>query len=298
MRISNLALLLLCLVVVQTACAPSGNSDNEQKSDAKQVVTGFGDVNEQLKQVYYRFPTPDEMFSYVQTNELTFDPTITYKLRPSQNIIESKNQKLLLGIYLADLAYITLFERYKESMDYLRQIHALSDKIRISGAFDQPFIDRLEDNLKNADSLRIISGEALDRLINYLSANQMEETFSLISIGAFTEVLYISTNLVDSYTENDPTINRIAEQKYVLRNLYEYVTSYRSDKDVYEAIEQIEGIIEIFNSLEVVEHKTTVSKNKDGKVVLEGGSKVNLTEEQYKVLKQETQKVRNSIISE
>jgi len=297
MRKHPVFIIAVLFVVSFAACVNNPNTNNQnQEEDA--TVTGFDQVNDQLKRVYYRFPSPDEMFHYVKKESLSFDADLVIPVNQSRKFIDSKTQKIGLGMYVADLAYITLFERYKESMDYLRVIHTLSENVRISGAFDNQFVERIESNIKNIDSLKTMSNEALDKLIDYLVSNDMEETFALIAMGGFVEVVYISVNLVEDYSPENTTIQRIAEQKYVLRNLMEYVNNYTNNKSVLETKQSLAPIVSFYEELQPVENKKTeVSVEDDGNLVLQGGSSLTLSAEQFNELSALVTDLRNELLA-
>ncbi|NBC82094.1 MAG: hypothetical protein GVY19_01815 [Bacteroidetes bacterium] len=298
MKIRNLLSYTIIIFVggLLAGCV-SGPADNKSGNGDETTVNAFDQVNDQLKEVYYRFPSPDEMFSYVRQQSLEFDPTLLIPVKQSRKFIDSKSQKVGLGMYVSDLAYITLFERYKESMDYMRVIHSLSEEVRIAGAFDQQFAERIEANIRNMDSLKVISNDALDKLVSYLVSNNMEETFALISMGGFVEVVYISTQLVDKYEPDDETIQRIAEQKFVLKNLLEYVNIYKNDAAVKETMNTIQPIVDFYNNLEKKEQsETKVQKQDDGKLIFSGGSDLYLTEDQFNELKTTAANIRKAML--
>jgi hypothetical protein len=276
---------------------------NEQTSKESNETEGqtieFGELKQEIKEVYYRFPSPDEMFSYVDSTGIRFDKSLLSSYKNIDNYIGTKDQALNMGVYIADLAYISLFQRYKESMDYLQTIYILSDKLRISAAFNNEFIHRIENNIKNSDSLDAISDAAMNRIINHLSRNEQEDVFALISIGGFIEFLNISILLSGEYSSDNIMVRKIADQKIVYENIMKFAQPYAADNNnVKRTLEVINPLTEFFNELKSETRKTTVSKSDEGKLVFGGGKKILLIKKnEFDQLKNIIITIRSKIIS-
>ncbi|MBN2350522.1 MAG: hypothetical protein JXJ22_16920 [Bacteroidales bacterium] len=275
------------------SCRRDGSQQTAR--DPKDIELGFENVEKELNEIYYRFPSPDEMLSFIDSSGLQFDNKLMLPISHIDNFLDSRSQAVNLGIYVADLAYITLFSRYKESMDYFQAIYYLSDNLRISAAFEPSFLDRVEKNLKSVDSLKALSNEAFSEISNFLIRNDNEKTFAYISIGGFTESLYLAINLVDDYEANQVTIQRITDQKLVLENIIRYAGNFSDDPKVEELIITISPITNLYRSLHVEKAETSVRRDADGKLILSGGKNLLLTKAQFNELKAVVNDVRNKI---
>jgi hypothetical protein len=276
-------------------CKPDRSSG--KKSDLyEEDTTGLAQMESRIKKVYYRFPSPDEMFAIIDSTGLQFDNTIILPVKKADQYLDSKSQSLILGVYVADLAYITLFERYKESIDYLQVIYSLSDKIRISSAFDKNLTDRIEKNIRNMDSLSVISDQALTDLTYYLVRNNKENTFTIISLGGFVEFLYLSLNLAGDYNEDNLTIQHIIDQKAAFDNIMKYSYEYSGDPNVSGVLEIVGPLYEFFKNITVKKTRTTVTEDEDGRIVIEGGDRLEISKTEFNKLKQIVMETREKMI--
>ncbi len=291
MMIKNIILGVFVLLFV-FGCR--NNSSEKKEKNIKDEIYGF-DQMEEMKNVYYRFPSPDEMLNFIDKKELQFDDVILLPTENTKGYIDSKSQALNLGIYIADLAYITLFQRQKEALTYFTVVYSLSDKLRIASAYDPHMLKRFEDNIKNIDSLKVLTDEAMTYLTDYLVENEKEKTFALISIGGFVESMYLAFHLADGFNEDNIIIQRISDQKLVLENLIHYSLDYSDDKNVSDALKLLYPIRTVFNEFLTVTQETIVEKTEDGKLIIKGGEKIIITEEQFNKLKEITFKTRKSI---
>ena len=127
--------------------------------------------------------------------------------------MDTYSQTINMGVYISDLAYITLFDQQEESLDYFEAIHYLSEAIRISSAFEDPLLNRISENIDNVDSLVVIAGEAYQDIVDYLVDNEMENKLSLLSVSAFVESLYVTLSYIDKYEADNEIIKKLVDQK-------------------------------------------------------------------------------------
>jgi hypothetical protein len=294
-KISQKCLLLLILGLV-FAC----NSHNEQKKSNvsnDSIKTSVKD-NAYLKSVYYRFPTPDEIFGFINNEKLKFDQTYLNPAENAEKYLDSKTQTIGLGIYVSDLAYVTLFEAYNKSAEYYRLIHLLSEKIRITSAYDLEVAKRIDKNLMNLDSLKSISVDSYSSMVEYLIVNSREKTLALIAAGSYIECFYIAFNLAGNYSQSNPMILKIVDLKYAFDNLYSYLQIYSNDESVKSVAKQLSNLNLLFGKMkETSIGKTTVKQDKDGNLVLGGGTKLNIDNILYIQLKKEVFKLRKEMIN-
>jgi hypothetical protein len=286
--------IILGVLIFLFLAACKNRSTDKEVSLTKDDITGF-DQMEEVKDIYYRFPSPDEMLNFISRQELEFDDRILLPVENARGYIDSRSQALNLGVYSADLAYITLFQRQKEALTYFTIVYGLSDKLRISSAFDPELLKRFEDNLNNMDSLELLADEAMTDITNYLVENDKEKTFAVISIGGFIESMYLAFHLTGEFDEDNVIVQRISDQKFVLENLLNYSLEYSGDQNVAEAIKLLHPIRSVFNELTVHSEETDVQKTEDGKLIIKGGEKITISEEQFYRLRDITFKTRKIV---
>jgi hypothetical protein len=289
----NLKFLFGILLFIGIAGCKTSPKAPEPSTEGEKSL-GF-DQLEEMKSIYYRFPSPDEMLSIIDKEKIKFSDRLVLPVDNSKSFLDSRSQALNLGVYIADLAYISLFQRQKETLTYFQVVYGLSDKLRISSAFDVKLMQRFEENLKFPDSLKALTNEAMTNVTNYLVQNDKEKTFAIISIGGYVESLYLAFNIVGNYDENNQIIQRISDQKLVLENLINYALIYASDNNVAESIKLLHPIRSCYNELNATQEDTKVSRGKDGKLIISGGQKITISEEQYNKLRDVTFATRKNI---
>jgi len=284
-------LLGVFLLFLLFACKNRNITDNQTFDDQQ-----AGDQIEEYDNIFYRFPSPDEMLNIIDRESIDFDDALPLNSEYANRYLDSRSQALNLGVYSADLAYITLMKRQKEVLSYFQVVYGLSEKLRISSAFEPTLMKRFENNIGNFDTLKILTDEAIVDINNYLSRNDKERIFVMISIGGFIESLYLAFNLVGDYSEgNSIIIQRISDQKLVLENLLGFAADYADDSNVSACIELINPVRAVYNELLVKQEETTVTKDVNGKLIIGGGEKIKITPDQFNKLREAIFDVRKSI---
>jgi hypothetical protein len=107
-------------------------------------------------------------------------------------------------------------------------------------------MDRIENNEGDSDSLFAISNETYYDSYLYLEENGKGVELSLIMASGYIESLYIICNLVDEFNAEDPIVEKIGDQKLVLENLMEFISTYADDQAVQDMINDLVSLQEVF----------------------------------------------------
>ncbi len=291
--------LIFFLIIVLINCCKTDKS-NEQESTGFSNQLDFPDSIEhrQLKNIYYQFPSAKEMFNFIRQEEsLDFKPHLVNPVSNYPQYVDTKSKMLNLGVYLSDLSYLTLYREINKASEYMETIHNLYRDLRIDVPFTDQFIRRVKNNLNNEDSLIYLSESYSDEFYRYMLSNNKEHVLATVSAGSYIEGLYIAVNFIDEYKENSPAIQKIADQKYTFENLYNNLNEYKSDPNVYFAMQYIKKILSAFNQMESKKEPVKTSRDKDNKLLIEGGDKLHMTENQFNELKKLINQFRNEIIT-
>lgn len=297
-RLFKLSQKCLLLIFIGLIAACNGKNEPKKSNTSNDTIKTSVKDNAYLGSVYYRFPTPDEIFGFINNEKLKFDQTYLNPAENAEKYLDSKTQTIGLGIYVSDLAYVTLFEAYNKSAEYYRLIHSLSEKIRITSAYDLEVAKRIDKNLMNLDSLKSISVDSYSSMVEYLIVNSREKTLALIAAGSYIECFYIAFNLAGNYSKSNPMILKIVDLKYAFDNLYSYLQIYSDDESVKSVAIQFSNMNALFAKMkETSIGKTTVKQEANGNLVLGGGTKLNIDSNLYVQLKQEVFKLRKEMIN-
>lgn len=303
-RNSFLSVLIVSIIIglLNFSCKSDGEKDTTDDIDAQAISDSLLAISDSLlvideDMVFYSFPSSQEMFSYIKKDaELVFRTDL---VNPTENLskyIDTKSKTLALGIYLADLSYMTLFNKTSSTYEYIDVITQLSNDLRINLPFKEDFLNRIKNNLNNEDSIVFISDQYSTEIVDYLLQNNKDKTLANIISASYIEGLYIAFNLVN-YSDDNPVIRRIIEQKYSFTNLIKFANKYHYDSNTKSTINLLNNIYEIFEKFsEIEESESTLERVNDNKMVLKGGKKLIISEQEFNELKLIITDVRNKIV--
>jgi hypothetical protein len=250
----------------------------------------------QQGEIYYRFPSAKEMLNYIHTDKILFRTDLTNNPEHTRLYNDSKSQMLNLGVYLADLSYLILFDKANQTHDYFDASFKLATELRLSIPEQDEILQRLSDNMHNSDSLINISNEYQSDIIDYLINTGKEKTLAVISAGSYIEGLYIATRLLNQQSDNENAIQKIAEQKYAFKNLSSFIQQYSQDINASYSLDCLAPINDFMNNLPIIQDSTKVTRTGNNQLTFEGGEKVTINEEQFKELEKIVSDIRNKIV--
>jgi hypothetical protein len=202
-----------------------------------------------------------------------------------------------LGVYGADLGYVTLYEQTQDAISFLTAIKSIGDDLGVSSAFDMELVERFEKNIGNQDSILAMVSDAYKASDRYLKNSQQNDVGGLILAGGWIESLYFATNAA-KMTNNKEIIKRIGEQKTTVSNLIKLLTPYYSKSDYTALVDSLIELDELFSKIEIVYTyvKPTVdAKNKT--TTINSTTDVSITPEQLAAITEKVNKIRAELIN-
>ena len=295
MKKRNLYIGILAIATSSILASCGGSDEGEMNN----VIVDTTDTDENVNQleIEYSVPTPNELFEIIKLEGGEEKVGLVNPLANREKYVESKEKAQAFGVYSADLAYMSCFGIGTEFLRYMKTIEEMGEELGISGAFDEDLMDRIENNEGDTDSLFSISNDTYYDSYLFLEENDKGVELSLIMASGFIESLYIICNLADSYTEDDPIIEKIGDQKLVLENLMDFIATYSDDQSVQEMTNDLLSLQEVFEASMDFEESGTNVANTDGKLVLSGGGSFTMNEQALNDITAKATELRENIIN-
>jgi hypothetical protein len=279
--------------LVLSSCGGDDNKD-EIDNGIDSTKTENVDANNPVSETFFQVPSPGEMLTFIKMVGGKNNKNTTFLNPPEnqKNYTDAKSKALNFGIYSCDLSYCSIFEIGAEALKYFKSVKTMGDQIGVSSAIKPETMKRLEGNVGNSDSLAVITDDVYFSSFETLENGQQGTTLALVVAGGWIESLYIATNLA-KYEPNSPVIERLADQKYTLENLIEFLKKHEADANVAGVKADFEGLLAEFNKIEQKD-VTVNSKDEKGKKMLGGGKQLVVSEALYKAITDKIKSIRNS----
>jgi hypothetical protein len=251
---------------------------------------------EQITETFFQVPSPGEMLTFIKMVGGKNNKNVSFLNSPDnqKNYTDNKSKAINFGIYSCDLSYCSIFEIGSEALKYFKTVKQMGDQIGVSSAIQPEVLKRLEGNLGNPDSLSVITDDIYFSSFETLENSKQGPTLSLVVSGGWIESLYIATSLA-KYEAKSPIVERLADQKYTLDNLMEFLKKYESDASVASVLAQFTELQAEFNKIgekDLVEAAS--AETKKTKNIIGGGKELAITADQYKAIVEKIKAIRNS----
>lgn len=277
-----------------TACKDDSKSDEDKEDlvETNDTVGGVVNVGGEL----FSVPSPVQTALLVQKSGVNYDKSVLAASNKVNTFSTDFARALNLGIYGADLGYVSLYNQTQDALSYLASIKQLCDKLGISAAFDAPTMNRIKSNITNKDSMMVLVGIAYRASDAYLKNNQRREVSSLILAGGWIEGMHFSLAAYKTKPSNELRV-RIAEQKQGLTSLVR-VLSQNSSKEASELATQLADLAKVYEGIEMkytfVEPTTDTVKKI---TYINSTTEVSVTDEQLASIGEKIREIRNKIVN-
>jgi flagellar basal body rod protein FlgC len=244
----------------------------------------------------FSVPSPMQTALLIQKSGVAYDKSILNAGNKNGQYASDYSRSLNLGIYGADLGYVSMYNQTQDAIGYLGAVKNLADKIGVSSAFDQTTMKRISDNISNKDSMLVLVGLAYRASDAYLKTNKRTEISSLILTGGWIESMNFSI-LAYNKKPTDEIKYRIAEQKQALLSIIELVKSHNLP-DAAELSKQLDELAVIYQSITAkynfVEPTTDEAKKT---TYINSTTEITITKEQIEQISAKITAIRDAIIN-
>jgi hypothetical protein len=207
---------LIAVAVVALFAACGGDKEKaDGKEDLVEVPDTIKTTVVNVGGELFSVPSPIQTALLIQKSGVTYDKTILHTASKVNTYSTDYLRALNLGIYGADLGYVSLYNQTQDAIGYLGALKQLADKLGVSAAFDAGTMKRIEGNITNKDSMLVLVGIAYRSSDAFLKNNQRNDVSSLILAGGWLESMHFSVAAYKQKGTNELKW-RIAEQKQAL----------------------------------------------------------------------------------
>jgi hypothetical protein len=182
---------------------------------------------------FFTIPSPVQTAFLIKEEGSAFNSELLNKAENGDTYTTSFKKALNMGIYGADMGYITLYENTDLSLKYLKAVRKIAGELDLAGAFNDKLAERFSSNMENQDSMLVFVNEAYKNADDYLKNNDKSNIAALVVVGGWVEAVYFASQSAVE-TKNQKLINRVAEQKQALTNLIAMLKSLEGYTEVEE----------------------------------------------------------------
>jgi hypothetical protein len=248
-----------CGTETETSKDAAGEDNETQKDSINNPDESIFMIGGQI----FSIPSPVQTAFLIKEVGVAFNNDYVNPPDNAMNYSSNFSKALNLGVYGADLGYLTIYEQTDGALRYLKSVRGLSKELGLDGAFDEKLADRFSSNIGNQDSMLVFVSDAYRNSDNYLKENDKNDVAALVLAGGWIESIYIAADAAIS-SNNPLLIERLGDQKKPLASLIAMLGQYNTDTDYEDLINELEDLYGIFDEIkytyEYIPSSTDASK--------------------------------------
>lgn len=242
----------------------------------------------------FSIPSPIQTAYLIKRSGASFDEQLLNDPSRAPKYTKKFEKAVNLGIYGADLGYVTIYDNTQNAFNYLNAVQTLARDIGLGSAFDKSLIKRFKKNMGKKDSMLTLVSDAYRSADNYLKKNDRTDVAGMVLAGGWIEALYFATDVAKK--GHDKVKQRVAMQRTSLNNLIQLLSRKRGNEEINDLVEDLEDLYNVFENVKIsYKHQEPVTKPKEKTTVLKSKTEVKISDAQLDSIHRQIKDIRNQI---
>jgi hypothetical protein len=130
---SGIFLFLIICFICCTSCKDRVSNKQQKQVEKEQVEV----IESQIEENVYPLPSSAEVIKKLTELEVGYQIGITNPVENTKKYFSSTTRAINLGVYGADLSYVTLYNIQQEVINFLNAIRSLSNELNMSKIYNE-----------------------------------------------------------------------------------------------------------------------------------------------------------------
>ncbi len=297
LQLKNIVLGLFILLVLSSCCEDNNAKYNNSDTSSIALISD-NSKSTTINNKLFGIPSPFLTANIGKKLKAKFHIEFLNPVEKHKTYFTSFKQAINLGIYGADLSYLTIYNYISNVESYIVTMKLLSEELGVGKNVDKKTLELIEANANNRDSLMYLIAKMFRNSDAFLFNNDRKDIGVIILSGGWIESLYLITQTLQ-YEKNQEIIDFVGEQKQPLNNLIELLNPYyqKVSTEYDKLIEELTELARIFDQVEF-EYKYEKSTFDTIKkiTIINNVRKCIITEEQLKQITKKIASMRNAYV--
>ncbi len=216
----------------------------EQINLPNQLGLDSGDVK------MFTMPTPLQIATALKIMNVDYNGSLLLE-HGNIGVSSDIDLSLLLGMYLTDIGYSTVYNNRQQSIDFAKDIQFIMQELPIALYVNDGFKKRFNDNINNQDSLCKIILDGYNEANQYISETENEALGLLILTGAYIEGLHLATSSNISNIWLEEHNNIFIQQKLFLDNFLVLLDGYTLNSKIAAVVNKLTKLKIVFDEISI-----------------------------------------------
>ena len=246
---------LLSLSII-TSCKHQEEKQPEALQDNQVIIKDSANLSTVMNLDYMitNIPKPNVVSKELAKEGIPVNKSLLNSPDKASNYSTTFQQAVNMGIYGADLGYLTSYNQMQDVMQYFTQVAKLANGLGLTSVFDQKLAGMIGNAVNNnKDTLNTLIETAFQRSQEELYSNKRATVGTLVFAGGWIEGLYIATSLVNSEknAKNEKLYSEIWNNVFAIRYLEQALSDYqKTNADCANMLKMLQPVSNIANNLD------------------------------------------------
>lgn len=206
-------------------------------------------LEKEIEKNVYPLPTSAEVIKMLTDLQVGYIYGITNPIENSKKYFQSTKRAINLGVFGADLSYVTLYNMQQEVINYLDVIRSLSNELNMSRIYNEELYEKMKLNFDNRDELVKILTSSFNDTYAYLTENDQQPLALLVVGGAWVEGMYLTTHVSEAAYQNANFAGVLLEQKKSFYLFLDICEPFANDPGVSDFVKMLDPIKSVYEKL-------------------------------------------------
>ena len=243
----------ISILVIIVAAVFSSCKGKTKSADQDQVVSDSLNktlLATEVGEVLYPLPTPFEMTKMLNDIGATYSTKNLNSTSKVEKYFKESQKAVNLGIYGADLAYVSTYQQQQDIQVYLNAIKKLADQLGITYDYSKLLSDEYKAKFNNKDSLTNIVTNTIYDTYYYLDQKSNPDLAVTMVTGMWVELMYIGTNISQDSYNYTGLVNIISKQKASYEKVMELLSGRNANADIKSLETKLQALKPAFDKVE------------------------------------------------
>lgn len=217
--------------------------DEEITTDTLSTATRLS-----LQGINVNIPSPMKVTGEISGAGISFNKSLINPTSKSTSYLTNYQKSLNLGVYGADLAYVTGYKQMQDALGYIGTVKKLAEDVGVSSAYNEAAIKKIVDNMSKEDSVdqtaKLIDN-VYEKAERNIRSQQRIEVAGIVVAGGWVEGLYLSTQALGTTardSKNEALYARIWDHAFSFRYVSELLLENQKNPDFAKLIEELKDV--------------------------------------------------------
>lgn len=228
-----------------TSCKDSAARKQQRKFEKEQVKT----IEEKIEANVYPLPTSASVIKMLTELEVGYIIGIANPVENTKKYFSSTTRAINLGVYGADLSYVTLYNMQQEVINFMDAIRTLANELNMSKIYNEELYSNIKNNYDNRDELVNLLTKSFNDTYSYLSENDQQSLALLVVGGAWVEGMYLTTHVSEAAYQVAGISGVLLEQKKSFELFLEITQPYANDPSVSDFVKLLDPVKKVYEGI-------------------------------------------------